>query len=257
MTLRRGLTGLDFATTNKTGSNANPFLNQNVFPFPCLDFEYERKSKTEDAMAYRSGRHVIEETIETQTDYTVKVKTQITNWHLTGLTRGQIERTLSGITIPQTKRAKVNAAGKILDSMITANMPIIASIEAYGPWGQAGAIPTASIAVAAGEIQLPTTLANATVTYMFDRTMTTAKGYGGPGSLTLMDKFQCVAYVKDNSGGIQDSLIWIPQMYRKSLDVALKFTGKLIEYEMEFVPQIPAGWEEPDLEIDGQSIVWA
>jgi hypothetical protein len=257
MTVKRGLANTALSTTNQPGTNTNSFLNQKLFPYPCMEFAYERKSKTEDAKAYRAGRHVIEETIESETEYSLKLKTQITNWAQTGLARGQIQRTLSSITVPVIKRAKINAAGEVLDSLITANLPVLASIESYGAWGQAGAIPVADITVTAGKLAFPSTLAGATITYMFDRTMATARAYGGAGTLSTMDEFQMIGYIKDNSGVGEDGFIWLPQMRRKTLDVDLKFTGKLIEFELEFTPVIPAGWEEPDLEVDGHSIVWA
>jgi hypothetical protein len=257
MTLKRGLADVGLVTTNQPGTNTTQFLNQTLFAYPCLDMEYTRKGTAEDAMAYRAGRHVIEETIESKTEYSIKLKTQITNWAMTGLARGQIQRTLSDITVPVVRRAKIPATGIVADTLITANLPVLATIESYGSWGQAGPIPVASVVAASGTLTFPTTLAGATITYMFDRTMATARAYGGAGTLKTMDEFQLIAYVKDNTGVGEDGFIWIPQMKRKTLDVTLQFTGKLVEYEIEFTPTIPAGWEEPDMEVDGHSIQWA
>lgn len=258
MTLKRGLGNTALITTNLSGVATPGRLNQKLFPYPALDFEFTRKSSTEDAKAYRAGRQVSEEAIESATEYTLKLKTQISNWQMTGLARGQIERTLSAVTVPVIKRVRVGATGIISDPLITAGLPVLASIESYGSWGQAGAIPTADVVIAAGTITLPTSYSGATIMYMFDRQIASARAYGGAGVLKTLDEFQFIGEVYDNtSDKAGDSFIWLPQIKRKTKDVTISFTGKLVEYEIEFTPTIPAGWEEPDLEVDGHSIVWA
>lgn len=257
MTLKRGLGNTALITTNLTGVATPARLNQRLFPYPALEFEFTRTSSTEDAKAYRAGRQVPEETIETGTEYSLKLKTQISNWQMTGLARGQIERTLSAVSVPVIKRVKVGGTGIITDALITSGLPVLAAIESYGPWGQAGAIPTADVVVAVGTITLPPSYAGATIMYMFDRVMATARAYGGAGTLKTLDEFQFLGEVYDNtSEKAGDSFIWLPQIKRKNKDVTVSFSGGLVEYEIEFTPTIPAGWEEPDMEVEGHSIVW-
>jgi len=259
MTLKRGLGNTALITTNLSGPASPARLNQKLFPYPALEFEFTRTSSTEDAKAFRAGRQVVEETNETATEFSLKLKTQISNWQMTGLARGQFERVLSAITVPVIKRVKVGATGIITDALITAGLPVLASIESYGSWGQAGAIPTADVVVAVGTITLPVSYAGATIMYMYDRQMASVRAYGGGGVLSTMDEFQFIGEVFDNTSSAKagDSFIWIPQIARKNKDVTLSFSGGLVEYEIEFTPKIPAGWSEPDMEVDGHSIVWA
>lgn len=110
--------------------------------------------------------------------------------------------------------------------------------------------------VGAGQVTFPTSYAGATVTFFFDRSIASAKGYGGPGSTSKIGEMQFIGELFDNtSTNAGDSFIWMPQVQLKNESAKLQFTGKTVEYEFDLLPTIPAGWEEPVLMIDGHSIL--
>ena len=256
MTLQVGMGYGALSTTTMTGTNANAFLNQKLIPVPILDFEYERKAKIEYAKAYVAGKHTNIESLESEVEYTLKLKTQISNWQMTGLSQGQFQKTFTTFSVPKIHKAKVGGTGVAIVPGVIAATPVIASLDAFGSWGQAGAVPQVDVTVGAGQVTFPTSYAGATVTFFFDRSIASAKGYGGPGSTSKIGEMQFIGELFDNtSTNAGDSFIWMPQVQLKNESAKLQFTGKTVEYEFDLLPTIPAGWEEPVLMIDGHSIL--
>lgn len=256
MTLTVG-TGIGaLGTTDLAGLNANTVLNQKLFQIPMLEFDYERKAKVEYAKAYVAGKHTNIESLEAEVEYTLKIKTQISNWAMTGLSQGQFQKTFTTFTVPKVHKAKVNGAGVAIVPGVIAATLVIASLDAFGPWGQAGAIPQIDLTTGAGQVTFPTSYAGATVTFFFDRSIASAKGYGGPGASSRIGQMQFIGELYDNtSSKAGDSFIWIPQVALKNESAKLSFTGKTVEYEFDLLPTIPAGWDEPILLVDGHSIL--
>ena len=259
MALTLGLGNVALKTNDLIGLETNPILNQKIIPYPCLDLEYDTKETTSSAQVYRAGTQTDEETYRGKTENSLKLKTQISNWAMTGLGFNEIQKVLSSFTVPAARRVKVPANGIILDSTILAGAIVFAATEQFGAWGQPGPIAMSSLTVAAGSVTLPIMFAGSTVTLLFNRVMTSAKAYGGPGSTVKYGEFELIAYVYDNipDGKDGDTLIYLPSITRKNSDTKISFTGKLIEYETEWVPAIPPGWSKPHAYIDGHSIVWA
>ena len=257
--------GLEFAqgfgtvglrTLGEAGLNAIPALNQKVYGLPLMSFEYVRTATTEDVKAFRGGKLSIESSFENEVERTLTLKTEIPTWNLSGLARNQMERTLSGITVPVVKRVKVPASGIITDPLITANLPVVMAVETVGVWGQAGPIPNAAITRAAGTLTLTAPYIGAIVTYFYDREIATARAYGGPGAIQYLGQFEFIGELYKAGTSYDQSFIYLPLIERKNSNVNLIFSGSKVEYEMEFNAIVPPGWEEADLEVDGKSIVW-
>ena len=256
MTLSIGMGIGALGTTDLTGTSANVFLNQKTIPVPIMDFEYERKAKIEYAKAYVAGKHTNIESLEAEVEYSLKIKTQISNWAMTGLSQGLFQKTFTAFTVPKVHKAKVNGLGVAIVPGVIAATLVIASLDAFGPWGQAGAIPQIDVTPGAGQVAFPVSYAGATVTFFFDRSIASAKGYGGPGASSKIGQMQFIGELYNNTPTkAGDSFIWIPQVSLKNESAKLSFTGKIVEYEFDLLPTIPAGWDEPILLVDGQSIL--
>jgi hypothetical protein len=255
MTLKKGLGYGALSTTDLSGTNPIAFLNQKLFDVPILDFEYERKAKIEYAKAYVAGKHTNIESLESEVEYTLKLKTQISNWAMTGLSQGQFQKTFTSFTVPKIHKAKVNGLGVAIVPDVIPATAVICSVSSFGAWGQAGAVPQADVTVGTGQVTFPTTYAGATVMFFFDRSIASAKGYGGPGATSKIGNMQFMGELYDNtSTNAGDSFIYIPELQLKNESAKLAFTGKAVEYEFDLLPIVPAGWEEPIMIIDGHSI---
>lgn len=256
MTLQVGMGIGALGTTDLAGLNANTVLNQKLFQTPILEFDYERKAKVEFAKAYVAGKHTNIESLEAEVEYSLKIKTQISNWAMTGLSQGQFQKTFTTFTVPKVHKAKVNGAGVAIVPGVIAATLVIASLDSFGPWGQAGAIPQIDLTPGAGQVAFPVSYAGATVTFFFDRSIASAKGYGGPGASSKIGQMQFIGELYNNTPTkAGDSFIWIPQVSLKNESAKLSFTGKTVEYEFDLLPTIPAGWDEPILIVDGTSIL--
>lgn len=239
---------------------------QNLFPFPTYEFEYTQESDDVKLSAYRAGKRVTEETFESSVTSTLKLKTQISNWHLFGLSQGQFEKTFTGFTLPTAKRAVVPAGGVINDPDIVAGnlASVVVAVEAWGAgWGQARALTRVSAAPTAGQVQAAAgsltfnaAQAGAPIMYTVDKTYATGNGYGGPGSITKIGALEFHGEIVDTSGQGQDGgKIIFPKIQRTGNKPAITFAGDALELETEYECLTPAGWEEPHWVLDGHSLV--
>jgi hypothetical protein len=260
MTLFKGLGDACVRTTDLAGGPSA----QRLFPYPAYDFEFSQKASFEDAEAYRGGIRVVEETIENKVESILKLKTQIANWHLLGLSMGLLERTLTNFTLPKVKRAIVPADGVINDAAITTEnlAGVLVSIERQGAWGQAGSLhrsnattpPVRGVKVAAGTITCNVAQAGAPIMYVLDTPIASANVYGGAGNLPKLGELEFYGDVFDNSADdANGGKIWIPRLQRHSRPT-LSFNGKLIELETEYRCLLPSGWTEPFFLVDGHSV---
>jgi hypothetical protein len=259
MTLFKGLGDAYVRTTDLAGGPSA----QKLFPYPVYDFEFSQKAGFEDAEAYRGGIRVFEETVESKVESVLKLKTQIANWQLLGLSMGLLERTLTNFTLPKIKRAIVPADGIINDIAITADnlAGVLVSIERQGAWGQAGSLTRSTAApavrgvkVEAGKITCNAAQAGAPIMYVLDTPIASANVYGGAGNLPKLGELEFYGDVFDNSSDdMNGGKIWIPRLQRHSRPT-INFNGKLIELETEYRCLLPSGWTEPFFITDGHSI---
>lgn len=262
MTLFKGLGDAAVRTTDLAGG----ISAQKLFPYPVYEFSFEQKATSEDAEAYRAGVRVAEETIETKVESILKLKTQISNWSMLGLSLGQLERTLTNFTLPTIKRTTVPAGGVVADAMITATSAdsVLAAIERYGAWGQTGpltrttlaAVPVRGVKVdgAAGTLTFNAAQVGAPIMYVVDRPVTAANVYGGPGTLAKIGELEFHGAIFDNSNAEADGgLILLPRIQRNTRPT-ISFSGKLVELETEYKCLIPSGWNEPFMLVDGHTV---
>jgi hypothetical protein len=257
MSLREGFGVCSISTIDLTGVSANSVLNQKMYGSVLSEFNYEKKNKIDYAKGFVNGKIQRVEPYFGEITYSLKVKTEISNWHQTGLSIGQLEKTFTNLTTPRNYRSKVNAAGVATVPGIVAGTAVIASIDNYGPWGQTGAIPIADMTTGPNTVTLPVRYAGATITLLYDQTLAIATGYGGPGAAASLGKMQFFGKLFDNTGTAKsgESLLWMPEIQYQTESSKMEFKGGLITYEVDFLPLVPAGWSDPYLLVDGNSIL--
>ncbi len=262
MTLFKGLGDSYIRTTDLSGGASA----QKLYPYPVYEFSFDQKATTEEAEAYRAGIRQTEETVEVKVESILKLKTQISNWSMLGLSLGQLERTITSFAMPGIKRTTVPVGGVITDAAITAaNVDsVIVAIERFGPWGQVGPLTrtaTASPPIrtvkadgTAGTLTFNAAQVGAPIMYIVDRTIASASVYGGAGVLPKVAELEFYGDLYDNSTTESDGgKIWFPRIQRNSRPT-ISFNGKLAELEMEYKCLVPSGFSEPYMLIDGHSI---
>lgn len=257
MSLSEGFGVCTISTIDLSGVSANSMLNQKMYGSVLSEFAYEKKNKIDYAKGFVNGKIQRVEAYSGEVEYSLKVKTEISNWHQTGLSIGQLEKTFTNLQCPRNHRAKVNAAGVATVPGIVAATPVIASIDNYGPWGQAGAIPIADMTIGTNMVTFPTSYAGATITFLYDQTLAVAKGYGGPGAAASLGKMQFFGKLFDNTGTAKagEGFMWMPEIQYQTESSKMEFKGGLVTYEIDFLPLVPAGWSDPYLRVDGNSIL--
>lgn len=263
MTLFKGLGDSYIRTTDLVGGASA----QKLYPYPVYEFSFDQKATTEDAEAYRGGIRQAEETVEVKVESILKLKTQISNWALLGLSLGQLERTITSFTLPSIKRTTVPIGGVITDLAVTvANADsVIVAIERFGPWGQVGPLtrtstttpPVRTVKVdgAAGTLTFNASQIGAPIMYLSNRLIASANVYGGAGALAKVSELEFYGDLFDNSTAEADGgKIWFPRIQRNSRPT-ISFNGKLAELDMEYKCLVPTGFSEPYMLIDGHSIL--
>lgn len=262
MTLFKGLGDSYVRTTDLAGGASA----QKLYPYPVYEFSFDQTATTEDAEAYRGGIRQAEETVEIKVESLLKLKTQISNWAMLGLSLGQLERTLTNFTIPSIKRVTVPVGGIINDTSITVanGESIIASIERYGPWGQVGPLTrtvaasppvrTVKVDTTAKTLNFNAAQVGAPIMYVLDRPILSANVYGGAGTLAKISELEFYGDIYDNSTDeANGGKIWFPRIQRNARP-SLSFDGKLATLEMEYKCLVPTGFPEPYMTIDAHSI---
>lgn len=260
MTALKGLGDCVARTTDLVGGPQA----QGLFPYPNYEFEFAQEADVQELLAYRAGKRQIEESYESSLKTTLKLKTQISNWQMLGLSLGQFERTFTGFVLPTIKRTTVPANGIVADADIVAGNlnSVTVAIESYGAWGQAGRITRSAAAPTAGQVQVTAgTLtfnaaqAGAPIMYVCDKTYTAAKAYGGAGTLSTINTLEFFGQLYDTSAQeAAGGTIWIPKIQR-SARPTLTFNGGIVEIETSWNCLSVPGWAEPYMIVDGHSLV--
>jgi hypothetical protein len=237
---------------------------QNIYPYPTFEFEYTQEGETNKLQAYRGGKRVDEESYDGSITSQLKLITQISNWHLFGLGQNQLQKTFTSFALPVAKRVVVPAGGVINDADIVAGATarVLVSIESYGAWGQAGALPRAAAAPAPGQVQVGVNTLTfnsaqigAPVMYVVDKIYSTGKGYGGPGAVSTIGELEFHGEIVDNSNTALDGgLIVLPKIKKQLTKPAMTFNGEAMQLEMLYDCFIPTGWAEPHWILDGHSL---
>jgi hypothetical protein len=263
MTLYQGLGDCGLRTTDITGGpNA-----QKLVPFPVFSFDLAQDSTVEEALAYRAGRHQVEDSFEGLVNTTLTLSTEINNWQILGLSRGLLQRTLTDFVLPVVKRGVVPSAApyEIVDTELTATAAAktLVAIESYGPWGQANSLSRVTTVPTTGQVQVDATAtklvfhasqAGAPIMYVIDRTFASGSVYGGAGTLPKINEVEFFGQIYDNSSEAEDGgLIWVPRMKRASRP-NLTFDGGKPTIEVQYKCLSVAGWEEPFQIVDGHSV---
>lgn len=198
---------------------------QHFYRYPMLSFELtEEVGDPTELRAFSAGELKTEEIIKGSTTTTIKLSTEIINWSMLGVSLGEVEKTLANFTLPIVKRGTVPevAPFEINDAELVAGNigSVLVGIEAYGSWGQTGPVPRSTVAptarqvlVAAGKLTFNAAQAGAPVSYVINKTYTSAKAYGGPGATTSLGRLQFFGEIYDTSATSKDgALIWVPRM---------------------------------------------
>ncbi|MBE9102759.1 hypothetical protein [Vacuolonema iberomarrocanum] len=262
MTVFKGLGDCSLNTIDLAGGPSS----QQLYPYPVYDFSFNQDGSSEDAEAYRGGVLVPEETLENRVTSILSLTTRIVNWRTYGLALGQIQRTLTSYVIPIHRRARVPASLTIADAGITADnlSSVLASIETYGGWGQAGPLTPVTGPPADGEIQVQVgsltfnaAQETAPVGYLFNQTAATVNAYGGPGTLARIGELQFFGEVYDNSANGRDGgIIWFQRLQRRGRP-NVQFAGGVLSLSSELTAIPTAGYEEPFTFLDAHSLTIA
>lgn len=249
----------------RTTQLAGGISAQNIYPYPTFEFEYTQEGETNKLQAYRGGKRVDEESYDSTITSTLKLITQISNWHLFGLGQNQLQKTFTNISTPVAKRAVVPAGGVINDADIVAGnlARVLVSVESYGTWGQSGALARSAAAPAVGQVQVAAgsltfnaAQVGAPVLYVVDKSYSTGNGYGGPGAVATIGELEFHGEIYDNSNAsMNGGLIILPRIKKQLTKPTMSFNGEAMSLEMLFDCFAPVGWDEPHWILDGHSLV--
>ncbi len=212
--------------------------NNFIFPGRFVNFSFTQDSSSKEAQGWVNGQlQVLSSAIASVTN-TLTLDLDYIDWSGLGWAFDEVPSVSSNVVVPFTKAAIANGSGVISDADITSSTVVYAYVSSRGSWGEAKAIPEASITTGTGTITLGATYANAPITYHYDKTLASVETIGVESNSQKYGKlsFSGVGYGSEFPDGI---IIVLPDITRKS-SPSLE-TSDVPRLTVEYSANVPAG----------------
>ena len=213
-----------------------------IFPGNFVNFSFTQESSSKEAQGWVNGQlQVLSSAIASVTN-TLTLELDFINWSGLGWAFDEVPTTVTNPAVPFTKATLADSSGDIEDDDISSGMTVYAYVSGRGTWGEAQAIPAASVTVTEGNIALGATYANAPITYHFDKTISSISSIGVSNTAQRYGKlaFSGVGYGSEFPDGI---IIVLPDITRKS-SPSLE-TSDVPRLTVEYSANVPPGFPSP------------